>query len=108
MNYPGKKLPNFEVNPLENTEAHSPEGKQTASAQLMCLIPRIYHLALLLFRMCPLAPALVALWPQVRTHRGDESFKQHSAALALPQMGLFRVIAAANLSKWNFILVFEC
>lgn len=70
MNYPGKKLPNFEVNPLENTEAHSPEGKQTASAQLMCLIPRIYHLALLLFRMCPLAPALVALWPQVRTHGG--------------------------------------
>lgn len=72
LNYPGKKLPNFEVNPLENTEARSPEGKQTASAQLMCLISRIYHLALLLFRMCPLAPSLVALWPQVQSHRGDE------------------------------------
>lgn len=65
---------NFEANLLENTQPCSPEGTKPAIPQLMCLISKIviYHFALLLFRLCHLAPFItfihVALCPQVHMH----------------------------------------
>lgn len=76
----------------------------------MCLISRIYlSFGSSALQDVPLGSLLVALWPQVHTRGDERGFKQHSAALALPQMGFFFwVTAAANLGKWDFILVFEC
>lgn len=110
LNYPGKTnkqtLPNFESNPSENTQPRSPEGEQTASAQLSCLISGIY----LSFGSSALQD--VSLWLRVWWHCGPRctqggmrGFKQHSAALALPQMGFF---GSQQLQIWASGILFQC